>query len=178
MSPRVLRNRSSVSIYTHATGTPKIFSSGGFQRAFFLAYAGKPGVLYLDGETPSYEATYGSLKNGSIKPIAITGASIGYAGELSSSAKTQSMNIWDQQAAAVLYRISPTGKITGSMQLTGAGDVVQGTIEGPRFIGPDFSNGNVKIFSYPGGGKPHHSTLTGLSQPIGSAVSPDVPDIS
>jgi hypothetical protein len=163
----------SVSIYTHARGTPTIISAKGFLRVFFLAYAGKTGVLYLDGETPSYEAAYGSLKGGSIKPIAIRGATIGYAGSLSWSAKTQSMNIGDQQNA-VLYRISPTGKITGSMQLTGSGDVVQGTIKGPRFIGPDFSNGNVKIFSYPGGGKPH-STLAGLSQPIGSAVSPDVP---
>jgi DNA-binding beta-propeller fold protein YncE len=163
----------SVSIYTHARGTPKIIGAEGFLRVFFLAYAGKNGVLYLDGETASYEPAYGSLKNGSIKPIAITGASIGYAGGLSWSAKTQSMNIGDQQGA-VLYRISPTGKIIGSMPLTGAGDIVQGTIKGPRFVGPDFSNGNVKVFSYPGGGKPH-STLTGLTQPIGSAISPNVP---
>jgi hypothetical protein len=97
----------SVSIYTHATGTPKIFSSGGFQRVFFLAYAGKTGVLYLDGETPSYEAAYGSLKGGSIKPIAITGATIGYAGSLSWSAKTQSMNIGDQQSAVCTEFLRP-----------------------------------------------------------------------
>jgi hypothetical protein len=86
------------------------------------------------------------------------------------------MNIGDQENA-VLYQISPTGVITGSTPLTGSIDIVQGTIKGPRFVGADAGSANVEIFGYPAGGSPQ-STITGLSEPVGSAVSPDVPDDS
>jgi hypothetical protein len=163
----------SVAIYTKATGTPQIVSGGGFQRVFFLAYAGKTGVLYLDGENASYGFAYGSLKSGSIKSITVTGATINFPGTVNWSAQTQSMNIGDQDGA-VLYQVSSSGKITGSTPLTGSSDIVQGTIKGPRFVGPDAGSASVQTYAYPAGGSAQ-STITGLSEPIGSAVSPDVP---
>jgi hypothetical protein len=162
----------SISVYTNATGTPTNYAGGGFQRIYFLAYMGKTGVLYFDGENTSYAVAYGSLSNGSITPINITGGTIEFPGSVNYSAKTKSMNIGDQEGA-VLYQISPTGAITGSTPLTGASDIVQGTIKGSSFIGPDAGNADVEIFAYPAGGSPQ-STISGyFSEPIGSAVSPD-----
>jgi hypothetical protein len=163
----------SIAIYTHASGLPSIVSGPGVQRFYFLAYAGKTGVLYFDGESASYTTVFGSLKNGKVKLITISGATVQFPGTVAWSAQTQSMNIGDQDGA-VLYQISPTGVITGSTPLTGSSDIVQGTIKGPRFIGTDAGNADVKIFAYPAGGSPQ-STITGLSEPVGSAVSPDVP---
>lgn len=166
----------SIAIYTHASGYPSIVSGPGVQRFFFMAYAGKTGVLYFDGESASYSTVFGSFKNGKVKLIKISGATVQFPGTVAWSAQTQSINIGDQDNS-VLYQISPTGIITGSTLLSGASDIVQGTIKGPRFIGTDAGDADVKIFGYPAGGNPQ-ATLTGLSQPIGSAVSPDVPDNS
>jgi hypothetical protein len=164
----------SIAIYTHASGYASIISGPGVKRFFFLAYAGKTGVLYFDGEGTSYSTVFGSLKNGKVKLIKIRGATVQFPGTVAWSAQTQSINIGDQENP-VLYQISPTGMITGSTPLTGSSDIVQGTIKGPRFVGPDIGNADVEIFAYPAGGSAQ-TTLTGLSMPIGSAVSPDVPD--
>jgi|HubBroStandDraft_5_1064220.scaffolds.fasta_scaffold150261_2 hypothetical protein len=166
----------SIAIYTHASGFPSIISGPGVQRFYFLAYAGKTGVLYFDGESASYSTVFGSFKNGKVKLITISGATIQFPGAVAWSAQTQSMNIGDQDNP-VLYQISPAGVITGSTPLTGSSGILEGTIKGPRFIGTDAGDADVKIFAYPAGGTPQ-STLTGLSEPIGSAVSPDVPDNS
>jgi hypothetical protein len=164
----------SIAIYTHASGFPSIISGPGVQRFYFLAYAGKTGVLYFDGESASYSTVFGSFKNGKVKLITISGATIQFPGTVAWSAQTQSMNIGDQDNP-VLYQISPTGVITGSTPLTGSSGILEGTIKGPRFIGTDAGTASVEIFAYPAGGSPQ-STITGLSEPIGSAVSPDVPD--
>jgi hypothetical protein len=166
----------SIAIYTHASGFPSIISGPGVQRFYFLAYAGKTGVLYFDGESESYSTVFGSFKNGKVKLITIRGATVQFPGTVAWSAQTQSMNIGDQDNP-VLYQISPTGVITGSTPLTGSSGILEGTIKGPRFIGTDAGDADVKIFAYPAGGNPQ-STLTGLSKPVGSAVSPDVPDNS
>jgi hypothetical protein len=163
----------SIALYTNASGTPQIISGSGIQRVYFMAYAGKTGVLYFDGENSSYETAYGSLQNGTVTNLSITGGTVEFPGTVNWSAQTQTMNIGDQDGA-VLYQISPTGAITGSTPLTGSTDIVQGTIKGPRFIGPDAGSAGVEIYAYPAGGSPQ-SSITGLSEPIGSAVSPDVP---
>jgi hypothetical protein len=162
-----------IGIFTNASGTPTDFAGGGFQRFYFLAYMGKTGVLYFDGENSSDVLAYGSLSNGTITPIPIIGATLEFPGSVNYSAKTMSMNIGDQDTS-VLYQISTTGAITGSTPLTGAIDVVQGTIKGSNFIGPDVENQDVGIYAYPQGGSPK-STLSGyFSEPIGSAISPDI----
>jgi hypothetical protein len=163
----------SLAIYTKASGRPRIISGGGFQRIFFPAYAGNSGVLYFDGMNSTYATVYGALRHGKITQISIKGATIDFPGTVNWSAKTQTMNIGDQETA-LLYQISPTGEITGSMPLGDALDIPQGTIKGSRFVGPDAGAQNVKVISYPGGRL--QTTLTGLSEPIGSAVSPDVPE--
>jgi hypothetical protein len=160
----------SIAIYRKATGSPKLYSNNEFARFYFLSYMGKTGVLYFDGESSADETTYGSLQNGTITPITITGATIKFPGTVAYSPKTRSMNVGDQDGE-VLYHVSATGAITGSTPLTGAADIIQGTIEGARFIGPDAENANVEIFAYPKGGN-RKSTITGyFTYPAGSTVS-------
>jgi hypothetical protein len=163
----------SIAVYKNASGTPQIISGGNVRRVYFMGYAGKTGVLYFDGENSSYETAYGSMQNGKVTNLSITGGSVEFPGTVTWSAQTQTMNIGDQEGA-VLYQISSTGNITGSTHLTGSTDIVQGTIKGPRFVGPDAGNGSVEVFAYPAGGSAK-STITGLSEPIGSAISPNVP---
>jgi hypothetical protein len=161
----------SIQIYAKASGSPTTYTSSSFARFFFLGYMGKTGVLYLDGQNNSNQFAYGCFIKGKIKPIAITGKTIKYPGTVAYSAKTHSMNVGDQ-LAAVLYQISPTGKVTGSTPLAGSTDILVGTIKGSRFIAPDSGSGVVRIYPYPGGGNPQSTISKHLSDPVGSAVSP------
>jgi hypothetical protein len=167
-------SQGSISIYSKAKGKPTVYTDSGIQRMYFLGYMGKTGVLYLDGENSSYEFAYASFSGGTFNNIDISGANIEFPGTVAYSGKTNSMNVGDQEGA-VLYQVSSTGQVTGSTPLSGSSDVVQGTVKGSRFIGPDAGNADVEIYMYPQGGSPQ-LTLTGyFSEPIGSAVSPDVP---
>lgn len=69
------------------------------------------------------------------------------------------------------FAISGTkGKEAGSTPLVGASDVNQFWIEGPKVIGADSAAANVMFWNYPAGGS-HTKTITGLSEPVGAAVS-------
>jgi DNA-binding beta-propeller fold protein YncE len=162
----------SIAVYKKATGTPQLYTSNAFLRMYFLSYMGKTGVLYFDAESSAYAFGYGSLSNGTLKSIDVKGATIKFPGTVAYSAKTRSMNVGDQDGE-VLYQISPTGTITGSTYLTGAADIIQGTIKGSRFVGPDAENEVVENFAYPKGGN-RKSTISGYFEyPVGSAISPD-----
>jgi hypothetical protein len=162
----------SIAVYKNATGTPHLYSSSAFLRIYFLSYMGKTGVLYFDGESNAYTFGYGSLSNGTVKQIDVKGATIKIPGTVAYSAITHSMNVGDQDGE-VLYQVSPTGTITGSTYLTGAADIIQGTIKGSRFVGPDAENEAVENFAYPKGGN-RKSTISGyFTYPVGSAISPD-----
>jgi hypothetical protein len=97
---------------------------------------------------------------------------IEYPGTVAYSWKTRSMNVADQEGVA-LYQVSPSGTITGFTPLNGSTDIVQGTIKGGRFIGPDVENGDVEIYAYPAGGVPQSTIGKYVSEPVGSATSPE-----
>jgi hypothetical protein len=161
----------SISIYKNATGSPTTYSSGDFEGIFFLDYMGKTGVLYFDGTNGSNQFVYGSLQNGKIKLIKIVGATIKYAGTVAYSAKTHSMNVGDQ-LAAVLYQVSPTGKVTSSTSLPGSKEVLQGTIQGGRFVAPDGEGDIVRVYRYPAGGDPQSTITKHLTGSAVTAISP------
>lgn len=173
-------------------GSISIFSGGVLQntyfppnmtRVYFLGYEGGTGTLWLDGSNSSSGFQYDSFSGGTFTPVAITGGTIGFPGTVAWSAKTHSMNVGDQDtfSAPTFYQVSDAGAITGSTvtncgQISDFCDIVQATIKGPGIVAPDSIALQANTFPYPAGGAPIQS-YTGPSyvQPIGSAVSPNVP---
>jgi hypothetical protein len=164
------QGQGSISIYGDAKGRPTVHSDPDIQKMFYLGYQGDTGVLFVDGQGNS---GYASLYGGILKNIKISGATIGFPGTVAYSEVTRTMNIGDQ-IAKVLYQVSPTGHLTHPMQLTNSGDIIQGTIKGPRFVGPDGGSGGVEIYKYPQGGTPESTIYGYFTEPFGSAISQTV----
>jgi hypothetical protein len=171
----------SVSVYANAMGSPTIYSDPNLAKAFYLAYDNH-GNLFVDGlngnggfqfaELPSGSSTFTDITLS--QSLALPGGVAFHEGEVV---------VGDQSVPAV-YRVSDntSGMILGTTPLAGTADVVQFTVAcGPSFarlcghskvFAPDASAADVKVFNYPKGGTPKTtSTITGLSIPIGTAVS-------
>jgi hypothetical protein len=154
----------SVDVFAGAKGTPKNYSNSGLFKAFFTGYDNK-GVLWVSGLSSGYAPVYASLSaKGKFKLGAISG--IEFPGTTQFDGKTM---VTGDQDTSTLYQVKKF-KSTGTVVFTGASDIVQGWIEGSSFIGPDAGNLNVGIYKYPQGGAATQ-TLSGFSQPIGSAVT-------
>lgn len=172
-------------------GSISIFSGGVLQntyfppnmiRVYFLGYEGGTGTLWLDGEDSSGFFQYDSFIGGTFTPVAITGGTILFPGMVQWSAQTGSMNVGDQDtfSAPTFYQVSDAGAITGSTVTTCAQvsdfcDIVQAVIKGPGIVGPDAILVQANKFAYPGGGAATLNYPASYVQPIGSAVSPNVP---
>jgi hypothetical protein len=143
-------------IFTTAKGTPKTYTCGN---------------LYVDGENASGGFGLCELAAGGKTLTDVTVSSPPeFPGGVQWDGKY--VSIVDQEGAqAIQYSVSG-GSATekGTVPLNGAGDVVQDTINAGYLIGPDAANAAVEIWKYPAGGSPV-DTQSGLSEPIGSAVS-------
>lgn len=172
-------------------GSVSIYNGGVFQnqyfppnmaRVFFLGYEAGTGTLWLDGSDSSGFFAYDSFAGGTFTPVAITGGSIGFPGMVQWSANTKSMNVGDQDtfSAPTIYQVSDAGAITGATvtdctQPSAFCDIDQAVLKGKGVVGPDAGAIQVNKFAYPGGGASQLSYDAPYVQPIGSAVSPDVP---
>jgi hypothetical protein len=171
----------SVSVYAGAMGTPTIYSDPNLARVYFLAYDNH-GNLFVDGLNGSGGFQLAELPSGSSTFTDITlNQSIAFPGGVSFH---EGEVVVGDQSAPVVYRVSDntSGTIIGTTPLAGTTDVVQFTVAcGPSFarvcghsklFAPDAASADVKIFNYPKGGTPKTaSTITGLTLPIGTAVS-------
>jgi hypothetical protein len=163
----------SLVIYKNATGTPSFYNtrSAGFFSIYFVAFD-PSGNLFFDGtdaQPSDGQFVYGEVPRNAknVKPLALTGAFIGFPGNVQWDGKQ--ITVGDQDGS-LIYR-TKGAKITGSTALSGPLDVVGYWIDGKTVIAPDSENGNAGYFRYPAGG-PATKLLTGFSDPISAAVSP------
>lgn len=173
----------SISIY-HSGMLQNTYPVPNMARAYFVGYAGGSGTLWLDGSNSSGVFQYDSFSGGTFTPVPISGGTIGFPGNVQWSAKTKSMNVGDQSTFAdpTVYRVSPTGHVTGSTVMTcstPSGCSVAGySIKGPNLLmaGASGSSGAVLVYPYPAGGDPGHIiTNPNLAGASFVAVSPNVP---
>ena len=150
-----------IAIYAHAKGTPALYKDSELFQVWFCGYDDK-GNLYLDG-TKGYSADFGfaELPKGEKKVtnIALKGGTIYFPGKI----------LWDGKHVAVgdqsyqnkypytsgIYQTTGSGgKIVGTTPLTGSSDVSGFWIAGTTVIAPDIGLADIRLYKYPGGGKP------------------------
>ncbi len=155
----------SVSVYKNAQANPTTYSDASLYRPYFLGYDNK-GNLFVDGTNASAVFAYAELPRGKKKFTNIT---------LNVSISSPGGVQWDGNYIAVgdeggaIYQTSG-GTVVGTTTLTGASFVLQFFIEKSKVVVPDVGNKNAGIYKYPTGGSPT-TTISGLSAPVGSAVS-------
>lgn len=160
----------SLAIYTHAVGSPKVYDDVNIPRMFYAGYDGA-GNLFVDGETKARKVIVGELVKGGTHVQSLT---------LDQTIATAGGVQWDgtnlaiaDVAASVIYRFKiSAGKGTkvGSTPLKGSAYVDEFSIQGTQVVVPDFINGKVRYYKYPGGGSPV-KTIEGLTSPLATVVS-------
>jgi hypothetical protein len=165
-----------VTIFRHAKGTPKTYSTPNVFRVYFIGYDAK-GNLFVDGTDMHVAFEFAELPASGKPAKAITlGQSFSLPGAI----------VWDGAHLAVGDQVSingpsrineftikgSTGTFVGTTPMSDSCDVLQFTIFGKRVIAANDCTPNVMYFPYPQGGQ---STKTigggGMSQPVGVAVS-------
>lgn len=156
------------------------FSVPNMERVYFIGYQAKTGILWLGGSDSSGFFQYDSFRGGTFANVGVHGATIGFPGTVQWSAKTQRMNVGDQDTftAPTLYQVDDRGNVVGSTvtqceQSSDFCDIAQGFIKGPRLAAPDGINLSADLFPYPAGGSPEVVISGMFEQPLGAVVSPD-----
>ncbi len=160
----------SLAIYTHAIGSPKVYDDVNIPRMFYAGYDGA-GNLFLDGETKARKVVVGELVKGGTHVQSIT---------LNQTIATAGGVQWDgtnlaigDVSASVIYRFTiagAKGTKVGSTPLNGSAYVDEFSIQGTQVVVPDYVNGKVRYYKYPGGGSPV-KTIEGFTSPLATVVS-------
>jgi hypothetical protein len=160
----------SVSLYNASFGGPTIITSPAFQSMYFDGYD-TTNNLFIDGLNSSGNFQLGKLPAGSgtITPITVTGATIGFPGSVQYTKPHLAIG---DQTGHVVYRMSEAGVVSGSTQLPGAVNCVQGTIliKPGDYICPDSGSTNTEVFPYPTSSPPT-KTITGFYDPVGTVLA-------
>jgi hypothetical protein len=169
-----------ITIFKHAKGTPKTYSTPNVFRVYFIGYDNK-GNLYVDGTDMHVAFEFAELPANGKPAKAVT---------LNQSFNLPGAIAWDGEHLAVGDQVSiygpsrihefsmkgSTGTRVGTTPMTDSCDVLQFALQGKRVIATNDCAPNVKYFKYPQGGA---STKTisggGMSQPVGVAISPKQP---
>ncbi len=162
----------SIGIFRHARGRATIYEAPNFQHVYFVGYD-PHGNLYLDGVNASKAFVLASFSGKTFTPITVSGATINFPGAVQYA--DGSLTVADQLGASgysVVYRITASGKVTGSAQLLQSNDCVQTFIDHKRIVCPNdlVGSSSVLIYPYPAGGNPLE-TITGFTGPIAAVVS-------
>ncbi len=178
-----------IAIYANATGTPTILSDPTVTEFFFPAYDNS-GNLYIDGAgSAGYALMELAAGSSSLSNVSVSGATLFFPGGVNWNPATSSVVLGDQEcnggSTSCQYSATVSGgvaTITGVTNLSDSGggtafDLDQGTM-GPR--GRFFAGGTITLDStpsaanrwlFPAGGTPTNFNGTGLSEPIGAAIS-------
>ncbi|HKU80778.1 MAG TPA: hypothetical protein VJP76_01315 [Candidatus Tumulicola sp.] len=161
----------SLSVYRHASGTPKKYTDPQMIADYFCGYDAA-GNLFVDGTRPAtFAFVLAELRKGatSLRNIRLNQA-IGGPGGVQ----------WDgtyvaiaDQEAPVIYQFTVAngvGTKAGQTQTQGSSDVVQFFIHGKTVVGPNATSGQVMYWPYPGGGE-QEKIISGFEVPIGTAIS-------
>jgi hypothetical protein len=176
-----------VAVYPNATGTPTQYSNPSQSENFFDAYDGN-GNLYVSGEGGAgYSLSVLPSGSSNMTTVSVSGGTLFFPGSVNWN-KNAGLILGDQECndagASCLYAVTVSGSvatITGSTPLTntdgGGCDVDQAVISpgGKYYGGGCISEGSAPSvaarWAYPAGGAPTNSTTTGISEPIGAAIS-------
>ncbi|MGC1379416.1 MAG: hypothetical protein WA814_00175 [Candidatus Baltobacteraceae bacterium] len=177
-----------VEIYPGGSGSPTFYTNPAQSEYFFPAYD-RSGNLYVDGFGNSGFAL-SELPAGSstMSTVGVSGGTIYFPGGVNWNRTAGDLTIGDQEcnggADSCVYTLSVSGStatITGSTPLQNfdgtACDVDQGTIApfGRYFAGGCITEGSsfssADRWAFPTGGTPTNYNISGLSEPIGAAIS-------
>jgi hypothetical protein len=177
----------SISLYTPPYGAPTIITNAAFGNVYFLGYRPN-GVLFADGFNSSAVFALWKLVPPTGSGVATISTAAGCLVGGGAPCLTFPGGVqWDgahmtvgDQNAGTINRFLGTGAWVGPIiTLSGAGtcDVVQyfigsqwDPIAPARVVGPEAGCGVAQVFTYPAGAL--QALGNGLSQPVGSAVSP------
>ncbi|HEY6325651.1 MAG TPA: hypothetical protein VIW73_03920 [Candidatus Cybelea sp.] len=164
------------SIYKHAQGKPKEYTTPNVFRVYFIGYDGK-GNLFVDGSAYHLMFEIAELPAGSQTPQAIT---------LNQKIYLPGAIAWDGKHLAVgdqvsiygpskIYQFSisgSTGTLAGTTSLANSCDVLQFWLQGTRVITSDVCAPHALYFNYPAGGSSTKTISDSLHEPVGVTVSP------
>jgi hypothetical protein len=166
------QNQGSIAIYAGASGSPTFYSDPLISLFLFCGYDPK-GNLFTDGTNSSDRFQFAELPRASatLKNISLS-QSFSFPGGVQWDGKH--VAIGDAGATpTVIYQfaVNRHGAVeVGATSLTGTTTVYQFWKQGSKVIAPDWSNADVGIYGYPGGGSAVR-TINGLSHPNGSTIS-------
>jgi DNA-binding beta-propeller fold protein YncE len=178
-----------VLVYANATGTPEEITSPTVFEFFFPAYD-NAGNLYADGEGSfGYALTELPAGSSTLTDLTVSGGTVFFPGGLNWDTSTSSLLLGDQEcgggAASCVYAATVSGgtaTITGVTNLLDSSggtafDADQLTVApGGRYlaggtISEDSALSAANRWAYPAGGVPTSFNNSGLSEPIGAAIS-------
>ncbi len=164
-----------ISIYRHARGKPREYTTPNVFRVYFIGYDGK-GNLFVDGTDMHVTFEIAELPAGSKTFEAVT---------LDQSIVLPGAIQWDGKHLAVgdqvsisgpskIYEFSmsgATGTLVGTTPLSNSCDVLQFWIQGHQAIAGNVCAPHVLYFSYPSGGSSTKTISRKLKEPVGVTVS-------
>jgi hypothetical protein len=164
-----------ISIYRHARGKAREYTTTNVFRVYFIGYDGQ-GDLFVDGTDYHVAFEIAELPAGSHSFEAVT---------LSQKIVLPSAIQWDGKYLAVgdqvsiygpskIYEFSmsgSTGTLVNTTALSDSCDVLQFWIQGKRVITSDDCAPHVLYFDYPSGGSSTKAISNKLEQPVGVTVS-------
>ncbi|MFZ0030461.1 MAG: hypothetical protein WAK84_01140 [Candidatus Cybelea sp.] len=163
------------SIYKHARGVPKEYTTPNVFRVYFIGYDGK-GDLFVDGTDMHNAYELAELPPGGKAAKAITlNQSIILAGAIQWDGKY--LAIGDQVSIygpSKIYQFSvagDAGTLAGTTRLANSCDVLQFWLQGRRVIASNVCAPHVLYFNYPAGGASTKTISDSLIEPVGVTVS-------
>jgi len=159
-----------VAIYKKARGTPKTYTD---QEIFYYYFCGfdSSGNLFIDGISSGSAVEFAELSKSSKTFTNLTlNKSIAHPGGVQWDGKYVAFG---DQWNPIIYEFAisgSNGEEVSSTPLDGASGVAQFFIDDNTVIGPNVSNDLVGFWRYPAGGTAT-KTLTGLDEPVGTAIS-------
>jgi hypothetical protein len=166
----------SVTIYTSPSSSGTNYPVTSMTRVYFVSYDNM-GNLFVDGSNPPNDPfLLAELPAGgsAFVPLAFPGT-VSFPGSVSWDGQKNGHLVVCDQNYSLCYQSQISGSavsITGTFNLAGASDIVQGTATKSKFIAPDAGLNQLMIFNYPAG--TYFRAILGANsggQPIGSALS-------
>jgi len=166
----------SVTVYASPSSSGTNYPVTIMTRVYFLTYDDL-GNLFVDGSNPPNQAfLFAELPAGASAFVPLTfPESMSFPGSVTWDGQKNGHIVVCDQNYSLCYQSQVSGStvsVTGTFNLAGASDIVQGTAAKSKFIAPDAGLNQLMIFKYPAG--TYFRAILGVNsggQPIGSALS-------
>jgi hypothetical protein len=162
----------SVSVYTAAQGTPRIYSDPNIFQMISVSYDRRSNVFVAGVPYGRPRFAFAELRRGRRKFVGISLVGVRMTSPGGLQFADGKLAIGSDQGRTVIYRFSG-GTITGITSLIGACHVAQFFIDGPTLVAASMcahALPSVLFYGYPSGGRPIKQ-LGGLKHPFGVAIS-------